>query len=425
MESIDIRDIDFKNKTYGFHFTSQEAETGLSKTGLEARIGVNSSGRLGKEAIPKVFFSNGITGALMTFNRIANIPADGKPNRNTVAMIAKDYYKYLPDRIKAFVPEEKRGLPSLEQEDINELIRNLDNNGIYTLDYCEAFEFLRDWMLDNMYTIFVAEPSQYEHELTDEDINDINASRNSQILDEIETIDKSISLSTDNDEIQRLNAERKRLSIEVRKQCMEVASQKRGAKLLDGYFDKEDYNEEHCIFGVQPLNNTHSAIYEDKTLGKSVLPSDLKKASLDGKVDAVTIIQKLFEQRDMSEEYAMRGSKYDVRLLEFFLQFLKLPQDLSKEAREDISQSIANHRNNIREILKTEKRGFLGILPEETLGIKEVLDQMKKYQENFIGRSEAIKFAEDRDVQLEQENATEAITLLTKARDDKQMEEQK
>lgn len=425
MESIDIRDIDFKNRTYGFHFTSKETENGLSKTGLEARIGVNSSGKLGKEAIPKVFFSNGITGALMTFNRIANIPADGKPNRNTVAMIAKDYYKYLPDRIKAFVPEEKRGLPSLEQEDINELIRKLDNNGIYTLDYCEAFDFLRDWMSDNMYTIFVAEPSQYENELTEQDIDEINAARNPQILGEIETIDKAISLSTDNNEIQRLNEERKRLSIEVRKQCIEVASQKRGAKLVDGFFDKEDYNEEHCVFGVQPLNNTHSAIYDDKILGKSVLPSDLKKVSSDDKVDAITIIQKLFEQRDISEEYAMRGSKYDVRLLEFFLQFLKLPQNLSQEAREDISQSIVNHRNNIREILKTEKKGFLGILPEETLGIKEVLDQMKKYQESFISRSDVIKMSENRDVQLEHENAAEAITFLTRARDDKQMEEQK
>ena len=66
MESVDIRDIDLKNKTYGFHFTPQTAEAGLSQTGLESRIGVNSSGKLGKEAIPKVFFSNGITGALMT-----------------------------------------------------------------------------------------------------------------------------------------------------------------------------------------------------------------------------------------------------------------------------------------------------------------------------------------------------------------------
>ena len=34
---------------------------------------------------------------------------------------------------------------------------------------------------------------------------------------------------------------------------MEVAYQKRGVKLVDGFFDKEDYNEEHCVFGVQPV----------------------------------------------------------------------------------------------------------------------------------------------------------------------------
>ena len=31
------------------------------------------------------------------------------------------------------------------------------------------------------------------------------------------------------------------------------------------------------FFGVQPLNNTHSAIYENNSLGKSVLPGELKK----------------------------------------------------------------------------------------------------------------------------------------------------
>lgn len=425
MESIDIRDIDFKNKTYGFHFTPQTSESGLSKTGLEARIGVNSSGKLGKEAIPKVFFSNGITGALMTFNRIANIPADGKTNQNTVAMMIKDYYKYLPDRIKALVPEEKRGLSSLEQDDVNKLIQSLNNNGIYTLDYCEAFEFLRDWMNDNMYAIFEAEPSQYEHELTQQDIDEINNVRSPETLTRIQVLDEAIALSRDEEEIKRLDVERKGLSREVRKQCMEVAYQKRGVKLVDGFFDKEDYNEEHCVFGVQPLNNTHSAIYENNSLGKSVLPGELKKASLDGNIEAVTIIQKLFEERDISEEYAMRGGKFDVRLIEFFLQFLKLPKNLSQEARNEISQKISDHRNNIREILKTEKKGFLGILPEEIAGIGDVLDQMKKYQESFISRSDAIKIAEDREVQLEKENATEAIAVLTANRDEKQIEGQK
>lgn len=425
MKSVDIKDIDFKNKTYGFHFTPQTAEAGLSQTGLESRIGVNSSGKLGKEAIPKVFFSNGITGALMTFNRIANIPADGKPSQNTVAMLVKDYYKYLPDRIKAFVPEEKRSLSSLEQADINELIRNLNNNGIYTLDYCEAFEFLRDWMLENMYAIFEAEPSQYEHELTEQDIEEINSARNPEILKRIKVLDKAVELSVNEEEIQKMSEERRNLSIEIRKQCIEVASQKRGAKLVDGFFDREDYNEDRCAFEVQYKNNTHSAIYEDRTLGKSVLPEELKKATLDGKMDAVTIIQKLFEQRDMSEEYSMRGSRYDVRLIEFFLQFLKLPKNLSQEARDEISQSITDHRNNIRGILKTDKKGFVGILPEEISGISDVLNQMKKYQESFISWEDARRFSEDRTVQLEKENANEAITALTMNRDEKQIEGQK
>lgn len=424
MDSVDIRDVDFKNKTYGFHFTPITAEEGLSATGLEARIGSNSSGRLGKEAIPKVFFSTGITGALMTFNRVLNIPADGREGANTVAMLIKDHYKYLPERIKALVPEEKRNLDTLETEDVNELIKRLDENGIYALDYCEGFELVRDWMSDNMYTIFEAQQSQYEHELTSDDISEINAARSNEILSRIEAIDEEIELTESEEEIARLNSERQQLSIEIRKQCMEVASQKRGAKLVDGFFDKEDYNEEHCEFLEQPLNNTHSAIYDDKIMGKAVSKEDLKKLSSDGKIDAVTLIQELFNQRDTSQEYAMRGSKYDVRLLEFFLEFLKLPRNLSQEDRDDISQSIAMHRDNIRGILK-QRKGIREILPEETLGIKTVLDQMKKYQESFITPEEARRLASDRSTQNERENAVEAIDSLTSSRDDRQVEEQK
>ena len=38
MENVDIENLDFKGKNYGFHFTPQINESGFEKTGLEARI---------------------------------------------------------------------------------------------------------------------------------------------------------------------------------------------------------------------------------------------------------------------------------------------------------------------------------------------------------------------------------------------------
>lgn len=419
MENIDIENLDFKGKNYGFHFTPQTNEAGFEETGLEARIGANSSGKLGKEAIPKVFFSNGINGALMTFNRMANIP----PAKGSIAMIVKDYYKYLPDRIKSFVPEDKRDLESLTDEDIQLLVKRLDEEGIYNLDYCESFEFMRDLMSGNMYLFFEAEPSRYQNELTAADIEEINAARNPETLAQIDALDARIDDCEDKEEIARLNSERQALSREVRRQCMEVASQKRGAKLFDGFFDIEDYNEEHCEFLVQPLNNTHSAIKEDE-IGKDVPAGQLRKLSTGGKVDSVTLISKMFEQRDSASEYAMRGKKYDDRLIEFFLEYLKLPRDLSQDARDSISSKIAAHTRNVREILK-QRKGFTGILPEEESGIEDVLAEMRKYREEPLISSDSVnEFANDLSVNQENENASEVIDSLVSAREQNQRQDQ-
>jgi len=421
MKSVDIKDIDFGEKNYGFHFTSQENENSFDEKGLEARIGVNSSGKLGKEANPKVFFSNGVRGALMTFNRTTNIPS----SRGSIAMLVKDYYRYLPDRIKAFVPEKKRNLSFLEEEDIINLLKSLDEAKIFSLDYCETFEFMENFMRDNMYLIFEAEPSRYEHELTQEDIEEINESRDSEVLAQIDVLDEKIDICEDETEIQRLTNERNALSRKIRKQCIEVASQKRGEKLFDGFFDIEDYNEEHCEFLIQPPNNTHSAVMENN-VGKAVSSKQLRKLSSDSRVDAVTLISKMLEQRDVTQEYAMRGKKNDVRLIEFFVEYLKLPRNLSQEARNDISKKIAEHTKMVGELFK-QRPGFTGVLPEEQTGIEGVLTEMRRYRQiPLISTDIAKAFSENSDVKLESECASEAMDKLSSLREEskKQIQEE-
>jgi len=420
MDIVDIGEIEFKDRNYGFHFTPQKNESSFGEKGIEARIGVNSSGKLGKEANPKVFFSNGINGALMTFNRIVNIP----PHRDSIGILAKDYYKYLPNRIKNFVPEGKRDLDQLEDGDIQELLNNLKKAGVSSLDYCETFEFVKNLMADNMYLLFEAEPSMYEHELTQEDIEEINAARDSEVLAQIDALDERINICEDESEIQRLTNERNALSREIRKQCIEVASQKRGKKLFDGFFDIEDYNEEHCVFAIQTPNNTHSAVMENNT-GKAVVADQLRKLSSDGRIDAVTVISKIFEQRDVTQEYAMRGAKNDIRLIEFFLEYLKLPRELSQETRKDISDKIAEHKKMVKGLFK-QKPGFTGVLTEEENGIKSVLEEMRKYRQAPLISSDVAKtFSESNDVKLENECASEAIDKLVNSKEEKQIQELK
>ncbi len=66
-------------------------------------------------------------------------------------------------------------------------------------------------MNDNMYAIFEAEPSQYEHELTQQDIDEINNVRSPETLTRIQVLDEAIALSRDEEEIKRLDVEKKRI----------------------------------------------------------------------------------------------------------------------------------------------------------------------------------------------------------------------
>lgn len=159
-EEITFEDLE----NMGLHFTPQRNSPSISATGLKPQIGSNSSGGLGREAIEKTFFSNGIDGFMQIFNR--TIQAVGEVDLGT---LQKD--------------TEKR-------EHLTVLQRNSPKSA-ESLSVIEAFEYARRYMADNRYFAFDIVEPLYEKKIDEEKIDEQLASVNAS-LDSIEGISVNI-----------------------------------------------------------------------------------------------------------------------------------------------------------------------------------------------------------------------------------------
>lgn len=114
------------HKGVAFHFTPNQNIDNILYTGFEPRIGVNSSGLLGKEAIPKTFISHGLEGVMRMYNHMVNIVSSVKAS------------KLDTDEHRCFIPS------------------NVDlNNPDHQLTILEGFEFLRQHMENNTYFVIL------------------------------------------------------------------------------------------------------------------------------------------------------------------------------------------------------------------------------------------------------------------------------
>ncbi len=103
-----------------------------------------------------------------------------------------------------------------------------------------------------------------------------------------------------------------------------------------------------------------------------------------------------------------------------------MPRNLSQEAKNNISNKIAEHKKMIGELFK-QRPGFTGVLPEEQSGIESVLTEMRKYRQiPLISSDIARAFSENSDVKLENECASEAMDKLVNLRkeSEKQVQEE-
>lgn len=149
-QEITIEDLEH----LGFHFTPQKNSASISSTGLRPQIGANSSGDLGKEAIEKTFFANGINGAMQIFNRTINICGEVP-----LVILQED--------------KEKRVDLSETQKDQSRANENLS--------IIEAFEFARRYMSGNRHFVFDLVEPVYEKQIDEENIDAQIASINSRL----------------------------------------------------------------------------------------------------------------------------------------------------------------------------------------------------------------------------------------------------
>lgn len=96
MKECDINNINFSDEDLAFHLTKKEFEKGIGNNGLEARIGDNSSGHLGKEKTEKVFFTKSLKGTLIYLNRTLNI-IDSSVEHKRIEDFKDGPYNYFID----------------------------------------------------------------------------------------------------------------------------------------------------------------------------------------------------------------------------------------------------------------------------------------------------------------------------------------
>lgn len=311
----DVKDL---RKNIGFHFTPKQNLESILKTGLVPRFGRNSSGALGQSAIPKTYISYGLEGVLQLYNRLLNLPLEG------------ELENFQDIDHKAFLPESVAG-----------------NNPDYKLNVLESFEFIRQYMENNVYLMFDAPMSEHEHTLSELELSQLNqVIRSLENEDGVNIYDRVDFL---NDEIKRMSndrendnsaqklayiQERNKLAIEVWNRTKGYVQQKQGA-LINGelplVIDKIDYNDERLCwtnFGQNP-HNTHTRILEQdgKLTGEQITSKALRIFSEDGTTQANGI--QFFEQMysrvlDTDLTNLQNAKVVDVNLLEQFSKYVRL-----------------------------------------------------------------------------------------------------
>ncbi len=309
---VDIRNI-------AFHFSPQRNITSILNEGLKPLIGDNASGGLGQSAIEKVYFSYGLEGVLQLYNRL--ISASFQQEVGDLNGIS--HKPFIPDSANDKLPSEH-------------------------LSMIEGFEMVRQYMEDNVYFVFDAPITQYEHELSDSDLQNINqeitklTDSGTNIVEKINELnDKIATLSrsreNNKDEIVSLVNERNRLSILVREKTLPMINSIRGNVLnanQNPIVEEVDYNDERLawINQMKKPHNTHSKIVkiDGKVQGVKITSDILKLFSQDGKnvSNGLDFLDFALSQTTTSDQIYLDSSEkpacHDCNLLFKFQEYLRL-----------------------------------------------------------------------------------------------------
>lgn len=328
LETIEASELDLSSKQYGFHFTNLDTRPNtIPEVGIIGKIGSNSRGALGGEAIPKPFFSVGLEGMLQTYNRTLNIALD-----MPFSEFNQEHLAYIPDSAKT-----KSGDERLSTE--------------------EAFAFMKNYFGANTYLVFEAPHTEYQYPISEEQINEINrqikSSKDYGLIKDLDALNGE-GLG----DLSRLS--KQEISKLIRHDTLVYIDKLRGEKISDGIYDEVDYNEERLEWLIQPPNNAHTRIIidNDGIHGIPIKPEGIRRIVSNGRKDTISAVRALFEKRDKSKPYGLRSPRqYDVGLIEAFLDYTRLPEDLSTEEKEAFFGTIEKYRAITYRSLRAQQKG--------------------------------------------------------------------
>ena len=339
---------DFKSirENVAFHFTSQSNLESIFNEGLRPLIGDNASGGLGQSAIEKTYISYGLEGVLQLYNRL----------------ISASFQQRIGDfngiSHKPFIPD------SAQEKDSKDF-----------LSMIEGFEMIRQYMEDNVYFIFDATKTQYNHSISDEELEEINHQISE--LDESgvniikqfnELKDRITELVRQNsqgnkEEILKLVSERNRLAILVREKTLPIINNRRGNILNENenpIMEEIDYNDERLIWvnQMKSPHNTHTRIVDNngKPQGIRITKDMLRLFSINGKNQAngLEFLEAILSQVNSDDKIYLNSEKcHDCNLLFKFLEYVHLVEKYKENGllvtKPEETIEIGSKKKNIHE----------------------------------------------------------------------------
>ena len=310
----DLRSI---RENVAFHFTSQSNIKSILNEGLRPLIGDNSSGGLGQSAIEKTYFSYGLEGVLQLYNRV----------------ISASFQQRIGDfnglSHKPFVPDSAK-----------------DKGSKDSLSIIEGFEMIRQYMEDNVYLIIDATKTQYEHNISDEDLEMVNSSISElndsgiNIVEKFEKLNDKIKdlvhqdAKGNKEEILRLVNERNRLALVVREKTLPIINRLRGTLLNEEdnpIMEEIDYNDERLKWKNQlkEPHNIHTRIidYNSRPRGVRITKEMIKLFSNDGKnpSNGLDFLESMLSQVNSNDKiYLDKPKCHDCNLLFKFQEYIQL-----------------------------------------------------------------------------------------------------
>lgn len=299
---LSLDNIEDIRNNIGFHFTSKQNLEAILNTGLQARLGANSTGALGRAVIPKPYVSYGLEGVLQLYNRFLNLAGEMPIS----CFQGQSYAPFIQDNIKK-------------------------NDPNYIMSIVERFEFVRQYMENNVYLMFNSQTSQYEHSISDEQLVEINNTiknmvdeNGDSVVSKINDLNRKIKSlyredqAKNKNEIEAKVKERNKLVTDIWEKSKKMVDKKRGPLL----------NEKNP-------HNAHTRIVkkDERWQGIPVNPEKMHVFSRDGNrpSNGVEFFHDIYSRVQESDLTRLQTpDTVDKNLLGLFFEYVELVEQYKK-----------------------------------------------------------------------------------------------